>query len=128
VREFSFHRSGSRSSSRWAHLERAVLRDGLLDTLLHRATIGAVGLDAGRGVAAIADLVRHRLAGLGTPRRDHDVGALARERERDPATDALTRAGDDRGATVEATRASGRRHGAITALTVPSRRRRRRTA
>src|SRR5262249_14836769 len=64
-------------------------------------------------VAPIADLVCHGLAGLRAPRRDHDVGTLARECERDPPADALTRAGDDRRPTVEPPRATGRRHGAI---------------
>src|SRR5262249_62163991 len=83
-------------------VDRAVPADGLLDHRLHVAALPDVDHRRHALATVRADLLRRALGTVKLDLRDADLGTLAREEERDGATDALTRSRHDGDLAVEA--------------------------
>src|SRR5262249_55469274 len=80
----------------------ALPADGLLDHRLHGAALPDVDHRRHALATVRADLLRRALGTVKLDLRDADLGTLAREEERDGATDALTRSRHDGDLAVEA--------------------------
>ena len=78
-------------------VDRAEAVDGLRHHRLHRRLVGDVGGDGQRLVAERPDLPGHRLYLGRGPRRQRDVGSLARQCERGRPADAAPGPGNDGG-------------------------------
>src|SRR5882724_197849 len=88
-------------------VEPAPLRDGALDGPLHLVLLPDVHRDRERAPAEVGDLLGDGLEVLELAAAERDVGARARELDRDRLADARAAAGDDSGLAFERERGLG---------------------